>query len=583
MSVEFKDISEIFGNKGLKLPMLKLLVPDIEPYEVLAIQPFGPPTYRAGFVGNSDSQLATRQFSTFFELAVSKNADLVISPEYSCPWNVLTTAFNQGTLPQVGKLWALGCESITPVELEEMISNVPGLLWICETPPVNGRTFLDVVCYVLRTEKVSGEPVTVALLQCKTVPMAGAHTFERDNLILGTKRYFLRNRDRDFLRFYTMICSEALDFKFDEECAMQFEQHPPIIFHPQLVEDTRHAGMRTYRNDIFQHTCSNHLEVISLNWAHQKRDGEPPSIRGNSGLFMKSDRFDRSDGKVCKNHSLGIYYSRWKSNETDLCLFNFDQHIFHFVTQKVKIVGRAVQDRRTGPEMLNLWDWKAATNTWTLCAMASDGFDPLCAAYGKGVLAGCLETHLTRIDQERLLTLSAGTFEVSPEWYYVKNMKCFIAEADERSKRLTFTQELNFDSRTFRNDHITRYIRLRNSILVNEVYFPPSIQDLKKDWQIIAPQEPDGFRFNAISKTTKKSGATLIFLGALPSGDARKFLDLVTRAWGTKQNTFREETTRRIVVWYEDASMQIKSEHNRIPEITDDSETPASIMQRGTE
>src|ERR1019366_802407 len=134
----------------------------------------------------------------------------------------------------------------------------------------------------------------VIAVQFKTVPMGGGCTFERDNMLFGTRRYYLRNREQDFLRLYTIICSEALEFDIDAVRTAEFVGHPSIIFHPQMVDDSRHPDMRKYRANLFAHACSAHVEVISLNWARELTfpDGEqgvPNSTKGHSALFMKSN------------------------------------------------------------------------------------------------------------------------------------------------------------------------------------------------------------------------------------------------------------------------------------------------------
>lgn len=47
-------------------------------------------------------------------------ADLVVTPEYSMPWEVLAEAVRAGNVPSIGKLWVLGCESIKYQELEAL-------------------------------------------------------------------------------------------------------------------------------------------------------------------------------------------------------------------------------------------------------------------------------------------------------------------------------------------------------------------------------------------------------------------------------------------------------------------------------
>lgn len=573
MSIQFTDIAESLAEKGLKLPNLNVLTPDARAYEILAIQPVGVIDPRNDFVGHANREIAQKKFAGFIALAVEKKADLVLSPEYSCPWEVLKTALQQGKFPAIGKLWVLGCESITPIKFREFTASFPSVAWIHEELPNGAGDFLGVVCYLLKTESNGGAVKNVIVVQFKTVPMAGHDTSEADHLLCGQKIYFLRTQN-DYIRFATLICSEALEFQLDGGTEQQFAQHPFIIFHPQLTNDPRNAGVRKYRNDLFFNTCSRDLEVIALNWARGFQIGaQEPSRYGNSAVFMKSDKFNRSDDRLHQNHQRGIYYCHWHVNRTELCLLNFNEHIFHFRTQKPHLLGAAVELRRTGPEMCNLWRWD--NEAWQICVEADDGFQQLCQALGNPPLNGCL----TVVDRERLLTLSAGRFAPASDWHKVEKLNSFIAETDERSKRLTFVHEPSNDSVEFRTEHLSRYSRLQNFILPNAANFPPSILDLRENWQLRPPQENSAFRFNLEGVSAGIQGATAVFVGHRPLSDVRELWDKFDKAWRNKENERGEEKSRRLVIWYEDAGGNIGHQSQPLATITDDPELRTSFTK----
>lgn len=584
MPVEFEDIAGVLAAHGLSVPNLNVLVPDADPYEVLAIQPAGKMSFEVDFIGNQNHELALKKFSDFLRLAKESNADLVLSPEYSCPWAALEAALLAGNVPAPGKLWALGCESITPADLTSLISRVPGLVWICETIQNGQGNFLDPVCYLLSTQTTQGVNRIAVIIQFKTLAMGGGEIFERDHMIRGTKRYFLRNGDHDHLRFYTLICSEALEFEINQARGGEFSQHPAIIFHPQLINDARHPGIRKYRADLFRHTCSDHVEVICLNWSREMRGANAPataplSIKGHSAVFLKSKRFDRSENAIKKNHSLGLYYSVWKEHETDLCILNFEEHVFLFSHQKVFLVGPAVQSRRTGPAIRELRTWDPQAESWNLTARADDGFSSLCASYQSPKLQPCLDELGAPVERERLLSLSAGTLEHSSDWYKVEKLKSFISEADERTKRLTFVHDCATASIEFRNEHLTRFIRLQTAFLERPNLYPPTIADLRDKLRIVFPRMDTNFRYNVTHSEIEKLGATVIFLGSQARAVAREFFDSLCRAWGGKDDRFCEELTRRIVVAFEDvATGTIQAHHSAAPRVTDASEAPSSIL-----
>lgn len=582
MSIQFTAIAGSFTREELKLPNLNVLTPDGQSYEVLAIQPSGAIDARDDFVGHADRELACGKFKGFIDLAVEKNADLVLCPEYSCPWKVLKDALQNEIFPSERKLWVFGCESITPQEFREFVVSFPNIKWIHEDLPNSTRDFFGVVCYLLKTRSNNGDIKKVIVVQFKTFPMAGNDTSESDHLICGQTIYSLRNQV-DYARFVTIICSEALQFQLDNVnniSALEFNQHPHIIFHPQLSANPRHAGVRRYRFDLFHNYCSRELEIFTLNWARGFRIGmHNPSCYGGSGIFMKSDRFIRSDDRVHHNHQKGIYYCKWIENQTELCIFNFNEHIFNFRTYKNALIGPAVELRRHGPEMRTIWQWDDDNHAWLESENANDGFRELCDRYENPALTTSLDGGFNVVDRERLLTLSAGKLEPCLDWHRIEKLNSFIAESDERSKRLTFVHEQHTDSVEFRNEHLSRFNTLLNVILPNPALFPENIVDLAGNWGLQPPQASNEFRYNLVYKSRKVHGATVVFVGQRPLSDARKLRDKFVEAWKNRNNERGEEKTFRLVVWYQDVAGNILHVPQSSPTIFGDSELPTSIKR----
>src|SRR5258705_8237641 len=102
--MNIKTVTEILTPFGLVEPRLNALVPDERNYNALLIQPEGNVEGSTEGVWNRDRELARRQFKGFLDDAISTSADLVISPEYSLPWESLTTTIREGRFPASGKL-----------------------------------------------------------------------------------------------------------------------------------------------------------------------------------------------------------------------------------------------------------------------------------------------------------------------------------------------------------------------------------------------------------------------------------------------------------------------------------------------
>ncbi len=88
--MEITPVQEILEPEGFGLPQaLNVLVPNIDNYSTLLMQPHGDIEADAQGVRSFDRDLATAQFGQFLSDAVETQADLVVTPEYAMPWDVL--------------------------------------------------------------------------------------------------------------------------------------------------------------------------------------------------------------------------------------------------------------------------------------------------------------------------------------------------------------------------------------------------------------------------------------------------------------------------------------------------------------
>jgi hypothetical protein len=575
----FVDIRDTLAAKGLQLPTLNVLEPNSELCDVFAIQPTGavaisPDLEHPDFVGNADRDLAIAKYTAFIKLGRELNSDLVLSPEYSFPWEVLRKAIIDSILPEAGRLWIFGCEAITRKRLLETITNHPQVEWVSEPIPNGPGRFLNTLVYVTRTLTVAGDQRWLVLLQFKHEPLGG-NTFERDHLIRGHVVHILRNPQEN-IRLISLICSDALTFHPDTAGACRFDRDPYIIFHPQLNPNPLQVDFSNYRGNLFGRN-TDRFEVITLNWAREFSfpDGATSSY-GGSTLYTKSPNFGFPDARIEHNHHKGLYFVYWDARRTQLFLFNFEEHLFRFRIPKVVQVVPAVEAARTGPEMTGIWGWDATTANWRERGAANDGFDLLCESFENPECNYCTIPEYTVVDRERLFMLSTGTLLIPHEqagWYHVTNLDCFKAETDERSKRLTFTQENSVPSVSYRHDHLGRFVTLQSAILTEGTSYPPNIADLKADWKVVPPRQATNFRFNLESLSGTKAPATGVFVGSVPPGHATRVRDDIIRMWGGIEHA------RRLVVWYQDPQAAFKSVQSPLPTFMDDSEPPTSYSK----
>lgn len=569
MEATLVDIQNVFEERGLQIPKLNVLTPDSKLYDVLAIQPVGEIDANATFIGHTNRIVAEVKFSEFLRLALDKNCDLALSPEYSCPWQVLEAAIAQHSLPKMGKMWILGCESITRDQLHQFIVKHQNIEWITGDIPSGAGQFLDVLAYVTKAKSTAGDVKDVITLQFKTQPMGGNDTFERTHLVCGNLIYYWHN-PTDVIRLVSLICSDALEFDEAARAKCGFAIHPYIIFHAQLIQDPHHPDISAYRGQLFSQDVSKEVEVLTLNWARGfTLPLKEPSRYGGSAIYTKSPQFVTTDNRLEENHQKGLYYSHWHARRTELCLLSFNEHVFSFRMPKIRHNGPASSSQRTGPEMYSLLQWDCEKEAWLDSCHSDDGFAELCESFAEPTCDFCLASPNTAIDRERLFMISAGKLLASKDWHKVSCLTSYSAEMDECSKRITFTHEQAITSHDFRIHCLERYIKLRTTVLTNPANFPPNIQDLINNWSLQPPNAEDNFRFNLISPSGR-SGATAIFVGGKPPSLVQQLKNELIRGWG-------KTPSQRLVIWYEHRGT-ILFTHPPLPDISDDSELPGSIV-----
>jgi len=111
--MQIYSITQILSDAGLAAPDLRVLNPNHENYTALLLQPEGDIEADANGVRNADQVLARRQYAAFLSQAASEQTAVVVTPEYSMPWQVIEDSLQAGIAPAEGALWVLGCESIT--------------------------------------------------------------------------------------------------------------------------------------------------------------------------------------------------------------------------------------------------------------------------------------------------------------------------------------------------------------------------------------------------------------------------------------------------------------------------------------
>ena len=566
----FTFVDEILISRGLSMLPLAVLQPDNELYRVLCFQPKGDLDASRERIGNSNEESARRKHLSYLSIASHKNVELVLGPEYSCPWTVIETIVESNILPHEGNLWVLGCESITPDELTKLPGRYPTVEWIYEEIEPNSKSFFDPVCYFLKTREVAtGIIKNTIVIQFKSQNMADRELdyIERDNMIRGSKGYILRN-DNNSICLTTLICADSLIF---EENMLPQQLYIPYIFlHPQLSYEPRHAAIRRYRNDAFVN--NREREYLCINWARGSQVSAVGSIMtfGGSGYYTKSNDLMLTDGRVNSNHYKGLYYTRCHETRSHVYFLNYDELVFMFRTTKVSqaAVPGVLQHNRTGPEMLKVFGWDETSLEWSEQSRVSDDFAKLCEEEASD-LEPLTNDDMQPLDKERLLTLSCGLIgePLTPDWYNPIHLKFFRVNQDEIVRRLTFSQDPDVGANDERIRIVSLYGYLRNVILPNPAHYPMCIADLINNCRISYPWNADKYNYN-LCRTDGNGPATGVYLGLSTQANARRIFDSMAAVL--------KEDNKRLVVWYQrDAT--ILWEASPVPRIDDEIHDGRSI------
>jgi hypothetical protein len=546
-----EELANVLGPAGLGLPRLNALIPNVADYKAMLFQPEGQLAVSSGGVANKDRARASVQFGSFLDEAHRAQADLVVCPEYSMPWDVLVDKLGAGLCPRPGELWVLGCESATHDEIRTIKSELEPLgVPISELLPSVPDRFVSPLIYIFWAPALDDAAPArlVFLVQFKTHPMSHPTNFEVDNLQCGTTLYRLTGPGKS-IRLVSIICSDALDFK-DEQAGEIYDDC--LIIHIQLNKDPRNVEFRRYRDKLLKFP-DDVTELLCLNWAadivswHGETRENWNNVAG-SAWYSKSRKFDLNDATITANHRRGLYYTWLKPLQFHATFFNYLPAIFELTCSKVfDHQVAAISSRRRGPQLQSVKRWDAATSSWVIQNAANDGFEAIVSEAGpaeadlKTCWQGC------PLSVERLLALTTGAMAAGQEWHSIQLLDSCVIDDKEVIMRMTFCQDTNTGAARFRTARLRRCRELFH--IVAKGPLPPYFSDLKAgfsfQWSRQRPQQN--------VRSSSGEYATLIYLGEESSRSDIE--SAFARAADSMRFSFRTPdeilaAQQRLGVWY---------------------------------
>jgi len=539
MSWVFLD--EKLSNKGLTQVPLEALHPDCQEYDVMLYQHGGQMSADANAICNLDHDEAATKFSSFISLAVHKQPQLMITPEYSCPWSVIEDSIQNNRWPRAGNAWILGCESIQPAELEDLRDRYNNVTWLVASfTPERDQIFLDVACIFMTATSRDGTEVKLIVVQPKGCAMAdGCYLIEPNSLILGNDRFVLRN-DPDSIHLAIFVCSDALEEEILTTLP-QVRSLPYLLLHIQLNGDPRNLSFRAYRDFWGTHNL-NKTEIICLNWARGIEVFGNSIQFGGSAWYYKSQAVQASDSEVNNSHKLGVYYTNNRKRYFHCHILNYTEHVFHFRSAKICQTRSLPPTHlpRLGPRTIATYSWDSVSSEWKT-GIVDDGFTNICNIIG-GDLSPLTDTDMSPVDKERLVCLSNAEIRVHSErpWPHVCSLRSFELTSDEVCQRITFCHDPDQESMDRREQQLQRFKVLKDEILSGSSPFPEHMRQLQGDGRIQYHVSAK-YQYN-VTNVDGEYPAIFVYLGEFSENYAKEKMSDLGHILG--------DARRSLVVWF---------------------------------
>lgn len=570
MTISIRDVEGVLEARSLTNPSLDALNPNDQSYRALLLQPAGPILADNTRIGPLDLAFADMQATKFLELATAKGHHLVVTPEYYLPIETLLKCVQGATFPAAGALWVLGCESMTPAQLEKFEADCAGycdVIFDKDNAAAVQGIYYDPVAYCFVTKDKEGDDRRVVLLQFKTISSRDPHFFENKNLRCGSAIYQFKGVGEE-LALSTIICSDAFNIAADEKVRSKLARFATLI-HIQLNPKPRHTDYLRYRIDTFSKNKDlNNCDIVCLNWAENMVQYDAPNGKheawkneSGSAWYISDHRCSSNDDEVENNERLGLYYSRHVKHRHVLH-FHFSAAAFELTVAKVVQLGSYLHDNHLGPKVDARYTWDEEHQEWTSNAKCPDpGLSKLFSLTPHVETAfSSLKATESRLQVERAVALSCGLTKCKVNWFEARELDACKLGEDEIVRRATLCLDRDIPAQDARERRM-KMVAALNTILSTQ-NLPRQIRDLagggvRVMWEANSPHT------NVFKEGSQP--ALVAYLGMDPNPDAvRNVSDAAFELLRLENN---DNHKHRIAVCYHTIDGQI--EFANIKQLTD--------------
>lgn len=263
--IYFTKASELIGAT---YPQLDVCTNNGSPLMVLQWQCGGEITIDAVSGVSKTDPLFIEKARKFIQLALTSRAGLVLTPEYSFPYQVLDELIADSTRwPAQGKLWCFGSQGDNRDSFLNRLREWSGIANVIVIDLALGRlennSFVSPLFYLFTDTSNR----LIVIPQFKTGSMADPRSaFEGPGLCRGFDLVIIDDAHTDCHNvFLSLICADILHITYDE-IRVHLQQKAIILFHPQLNYEPRHQDMLSFRQGLLN-LSNEEVRIITLNWS----------------------------------------------------------------------------------------------------------------------------------------------------------------------------------------------------------------------------------------------------------------------------------------------------------------------------
>lgn len=293
MSIKYVSVQEKLKKEKVSYPEFGVFCARGNVIKIAQWQPAGELSFLEdkGFCCKSDGH--AKKGLEFLKSAVDGKADLVITPEYSLPWEVLEDILlNRTVEPKNSKLWCLGMEGISYDDLEAFYKKYSledsFRIIIEDLDSLNQKSFCSCIVYLFRADKK-----VICLIQLKTTAASDQWVeLESGGLTIGNSIYYFMDKEKRNCLF-SYICADALNQDINK-VKDEVMYHQCIIVHPQLNPQPLHESFCQMRRNFFDYS-QHSIRMIAVNWSKGttlKRENKDISIEESYSAFYDNKTVD---------------------------------------------------------------------------------------------------------------------------------------------------------------------------------------------------------------------------------------------------------------------------------------------------